>query len=159
MSRSNTMGTTSWRWFPAWLIFTMGLVFAVNAYMVYTSLSTFPGEAGTDGFDLSNGYGRILDSERVQAALGWHVDASVDTDRRPLLLLTDQAGNPINDLRIEAIVERPVGPPERTTLSLQDLGDGRLRSDTTLFSGQWDLLLTVHSGEHVYATTRRLIVR
>ena len=153
------MDTTSWRWFPAWLAIAMGLVFAINGYMVYAALVTFPGQAGTDGFDLSNGYGRILDSELTQAALGWHVDASIDTERRPLLLLTDRDGKALSDLRIEAFVARPVGPEERTTLILRDLGHGRLQSDTTLFSGQWDLLLTVHSGDHVYSTTRRLIVR
>jgi len=153
------METTSWRWFPTWLGIAMALVFAINGYMVYASLVTFPGQAGTDGFDLSNGYGRVLESERMQAALGWHVDASVDTNRQAQLQLTDRAGQPLRDLRVEAIAERPVGPDERTTLSLRDLGQGHLQSDTTLFSGQWDLLLTVHSGEHVYATTRRLFVR
>jgi nitrogen fixation protein FixH len=153
------MDTSSWRWFPAWLGIAMALVFAINGYMVYAAVVSFPGQAGTDGFDLSNGYGRILEAERVQTALGWHVDATVDTGRHPQLQLTDRAGKPLSDLRVEAIVERPVGSDERTSLSLRDLGQGRLQSDTTLFSGQWDLLLTVHSGDHVYATTRRLIVR
>jgi len=153
------METTSWRWFPAWLGIAMALVFAINGYMVYAAVVSFPGQAGTDGFDLSNGYGRVLESEREQAALGWHVDASVDTGRHPRLQFADRAGQPLPDLHIEAIAERPVGPEERTTLSLRDLGQGRLQSETTLFSGQWDLLLTVHSGDHVYSTTRRLIVR
>jgi hypothetical protein len=85
------MNTTVWRWFPLGLIAVMGLVFAVNGYMVYTALSSFPGIAGTDGFDLSNGYGRVLQAAAQQSALGWRIESGLDETRHPLLLLTDQA--------------------------------------------------------------------
>jgi hypothetical protein len=45
------MTSSAWRWFPLGLFASMALVFAVNGYMVYVSLSSFPGAAGTDGFE------------------------------------------------------------------------------------------------------------
>ena len=153
------MNTSSWRWFPAWLIGVMGIVAVVNAYMAYAAVKTFPGEAGTDGFDLSNSYNRVLASEQRQSALGWHVETGIDSGRHPLLLVVDRDGKPLPGAAVAVAAERPLGPVDHTVLALHDVGGGRLQSDTTLFSGQWDLLVTVHSGDKVYSTTRRLVVR
>ncbi|MBS0644351.1 MAG: FixH family protein [Acetobacteraceae bacterium] len=153
------MNTSSWRWFPVWLIAAMVGVAIVNGYMVYAAVKSFPGPVGMDGIDLRNDYNRVLDVESVQAALGWRVETSIDAQRRPLLMVVDREGQPLPAARIDVEAERPVGPKDHTVLALRDLGQGRLQSDTTLFSGQWDLLVTVHSGDHVYSTTRRVMVR
>jgi nitrogen fixation protein FixH len=153
------MRALSWRWFPAWLIAAMVGVAAVNGYMVYAALHSFPGEAGTDGFDLSNSYNRVLKAEEQQSALGWHVETSVDKQRQPLLTVLDRDGRPLSGMQVDIQAERPVGPKDHTVLAMRDLGDGHMQSDTTLFSGQWDLLVSVRSGEAVYSTTRRLVVR
>jgi nitrogen fixation protein FixH len=63
------MNTTVWRWFPHAMIAALGLVIAVNLYMVYDAYRTFPGVAGRDGFDLSNEYKRVL--ERHTGRLSW----------------------------------------------------------------------------------------
>ena len=42
-----------WPYFPWFIAGAMGVVIAVNSYMAYSALSTFPGNAGSDGFDLS----------------------------------------------------------------------------------------------------------
>jgi nitrogen fixation protein FixH len=153
------MNTTVWRWFPLGLFAVMGFVFAVNGYMVYTALSSFPGIAGTDGFDLSNGYGRVLQAAALQSALGWRIESGLDETRHPLLHLTDQTGTPLRPDALEAHAERPVGPAETTVLNFQPLGQGRFQSEQTLFSGQWDVMVTVHAGGQTDSTTRRVIVR
>ncbi len=100
------MNTTVWRWFPLGLITAMGFAFAVNGYMVYTALRSFPGTAGTDGFDLSNDYRRVLQAAAQQSALGWRIESSLDENRRPILHLTDRAGAPL--------AARCAGRPRRT---------------------------------------------
>lgn len=153
------MNPSSWRWFPVWLIAAMIGVAAVNGYMVYAAVKTFPGPVGMDGVDLRKDYGRVLDVDSAQAALGWHIETTVDKQRHPLLMVVDRNGQPLPAVRVAVEAERPVGPRDHTVLALRDLGQGRLESDTTLFSGQWDLLVTVHSGDQVYSTTRRVVVR
>lgn len=153
------MNPSPWRWFPIGLIAVMAMVLAVNGYMVFAAVRTFPGSAGIDGFDLSKEYGRVLEAESAQAALGWRVETTFDAQRHALLMVTDRDGKPLADAAIDVEAERPVGPKDHTVLAVRDLGRGRLQSDTTLFSGQWDLMVTVRSGEHVYSTTRRLMVR
>src|SRR4051795_1673488 len=150
------MSAFSWQRFPAWLIGSMVGVAVVNGYMVYAAVHSFPGEAGTDGFDLSNSYARVLKAEAEQAALGWHVETAVDPQRHPLLTVTDRDGKALAAAQIDLQAERPVGPKDHTVLAIRDLGEGHLKAETTLFSGQWDLLVTIREGSDVYSTTRRI---
>ncbi len=153
------MNTTVWRWFPHGLIATMGIVFLVNGYMVYDAYSTFPGISGKDGFDVSNEYMRVLKTAQQQAALGWQLEAALADDRFPVLRLTDRAGAPLTATKIDAQAERPVGPVDTTALAFRSIGDGWYRSDTSLYSGQWDIMLTLHADGLQYRATRRLAVK
>jgi nitrogen fixation protein FixH len=152
------MNSIGWRLFPLWMITAMGLVFGVNAYMVYDAYHTFPGVAGTDGFDLSNEYKRVLAAVQQQAALGWQIEAGVTGERFPVLLLSDRGGAGLADATITAQAERPIGPVTPTVLTFHPIGGGRYQADTSLFSGQWDIMLSVHAGGRQYNATRRVVV-
>jgi nitrogen fixation protein FixH len=153
------MSTTVWRWFPHGLIATMGIVFLVNGYMAYDAYSTFPGISGKDGFDVSNEYKRVLETAQQQAALGWQVEVGVADERFPVLRLTDRTGAPLGATGINAQAERPIGPVDATVLTFRSIGDGRYLADTSLYSGQWDLMLTVHADGRDYRATRRVVVK
>jgi nitrogen fixation protein FixH len=153
------MNTTVWRWFPHAMIAALGLVIAVNLYMVYDAYRTFPGVAGRDGFDLSNEYGRVMATARRQAALGWQVEADVTQERFPALRLTNRAGVPLAATEIKAQAERPVGPVDSTSLTFRPVGDGAYRADTSLYSGQWDIMLTVQADGQLFNATRRVVVK
>ncbi len=107
------MNTTAWRWFPLGLI-AMAFVFAINGYMVYAALDSFPGHAGTDGFDLSNGYGRVL--ERSGCRRPWAGTSMPSVDRSSATTAAHRPCRPAArpDLRSKRIVERPVGPHDDT---------------------------------------------
>ena len=153
------MSTTAYRWFPHGLAAAMGVVFVINGYMVYIALSSFPGVAGTDGFDLSNGYNRVLATAAQQSALGWQIEAGQDDARHPMLRLTDRLGAPLTGAAIDARAERPLGPPDTTVLGFHAIDPARYQADAALFPGQWDLLVTVTSGESRFTTTRRIVVK
>jgi nitrogen fixation protein FixH len=153
------MNTTVWRWFPHAMIAALGLVIAVNFYMVYDAFSTFPGVAGRDGFDLSNEYKRVVATAQRQAALGWQVEADVTQERFPALRLTDRAGAPMTATEIRAQAERPVGPVDSTALIFRMVGDGLYRADTSLYSGQWDIMLSVQADGQLFNATRRVVVK
>ena len=147
-----------WRWFPGGLIAVMSLVFMVNFYMIYAATSTFPGDAGKDGFDLSNNYDRVLATAATQAALGWRVEALLDTAHHPVLRLSGSDGAPMANALIDARAERPVGPTEVTALRFAQAEGGAWVADSSLDHGQWDVLLTVHTGDRSLSATRRLVV-
>ncbi len=150
------MNTSAWRWFPHWLIASMGLVFLVNAYMVYDAYTTFPGVAGQDGFDLSNEYKQVLEAARQQAALGWQVEAGIGDGRYPTLRLTGKGGAALTADTIVAKAERPVGPPTTTVLTFHRVGEGRYQANEALATGQWDVMLNVQANGHVFNATRRV---
>jgi nitrogen fixation protein FixH len=151
---------SAWRWFPWIVALYLGFVVIVNGGMMWAALSTFPGSAGSDGFDLSNNYDQVLDRAAHQAALGWIVAASVDPDTHPLIALTDRAGAPLVGVRIDVRAERPIGPATGTVLTFQATSDGRYRATQALPArGQWDLLISAAVDGKAVTVTRRVIVQ
>ena len=61
--------------------------------------------------------------------------------------------------QISAQAERPLGPVDMTVLAFRPVGDGRYQADTSLFSGQWDIMLTVQAKGRQYNATRRVVVK
>ena len=137
----------------------MAAVFAMNGWMVYNALHTFPGQAGQDGFDLSNEYKRVLATAQQQAALGWQIAAETTEAGLPVLQLTDAKGGALAATAIEAQAERPVGPPETTALSFRSMANGQYRADKVLAPGQWDIMLTIRADGRRYSATRRVFVK
>lgn len=149
---------SAWRWFPLALIAVMSVVFAVNGIMVWCALGTFPGQAGSDGFDLSNHYDRVLETVQREAALGWQIRATTDAAGRPELRLTDRAGMPLRGAQVVATAERPLGPRETTPLVFRDDGTGRYVADAVLAAqGQWELQLTASANGQTLVSTRRVV--
>ena len=152
-------GRSTWRWFPWVVALSLLVVIAVNGGMMWAALSTFPGTAGADGFDLSNHYDHVLDRVAQQAALGWTVQASVDAEAHPRIALTDRTGAALVGVHIQARAERPIGPAEATVLTFQASGDGGYRAVQALpVRGQWELLISASVDGRTVTTTRRVIV-
>ncbi len=149
---------SAWDWFPWAVAAALVVVILINAGMIWAALSTFPGQAGPDGFDVSNGYNQVLRAAAAQRAMGWRVTLGVDAARRLRVTLAGPDGKPLGGGTAEAVAERPVGPRETTRLVLAPAAPGVLRATTALPRGVWQVALTIHAGGHVYATDRRLIV-
>ncbi len=99
MQQRNGMATRSprnlWLYFPWFIVAAMGAVVAVNFFMAYSALHTFPGSAGSDGFDLSNHYDAIIERVRQEAGLGWAIQANVDESGHPVIVVTDRTATPL----------------------------------------------------------------
>ena len=150
---------SAWQWFPWALVASLGVVVAVNITMVSFALHTFPGQAGSDGFDLSNHYDQVLATVRREAALGWDLRAMPSDAGRPVLMLTDRSGAPLRDARVVGTAERVLGPPETVHLVFRDDGAGRYVADAALtMPGQWELQLSVGAQGRTLAATRRIVV-
>jgi len=150
---------SAWRFFPWAVAGSLGFVMFVNAGLVWSALSTFPGAAGNDGFDLSNDYDRLLAIAEKQAALGWSIAAAL-RDGRPALTFLDRSGQPITGLVITGDAERPLGPPLTTTLHFASEAPGTYVADERLpEAGPWDVLITAGADAARFRATKRLIVK
>jgi nitrogen fixation protein FixH len=137
----------------------MGVVIAVNIAMVSFALHTCPGQAGSDGFDLSNHYDQVLARVQHEAALGWTMSVLPGDAGHPVLVLTDRSGAPLRDALVQATAERVLGPPETTQLVFRADGAGRYVADAALTTpGQWELQLSASAQGHTIAATRRIVV-
>lgn len=150
-----------WRFFPLGVVVAMGIVVAVNAGMIYAALSSFPGAAGDDrSFALSNHYDVVLDQARRDAALGWNVTAGTDAAGRPIVAVTGRDGRPLGGATIAGSAVRPLGAADTHALAFHETEVGRYVADRGLpMPGQWELTLSIASGGHDLAATRRIIVR
>ena len=146
----------AWRWFPAAMLGSIAVVFAVNGAMIYAAVSTFPGQAGDDGFDLSNAYARVQDAAARQAALGWQLALEPDAGGHLVARVTGGGGAPLFGVAVAARAERPVGPAAATPLRFDDGGGGRLVSLETLPAGRWTVQVTIVASGETLTTTRRL---
>lgn len=151
---------SSWRWFPWAIVGSLAIVVVVNAGMMWAALSTFPGAAGGDGFDLSNHYDRVLDTAAREAALGWKLESVVDASGLASITLTDRSGAPLNGAQVAATAQRPLGPERDVPMTFRAAGNGRYVALPALpEKGQWDLLLIATVDGRSVTATRRVIVR
>ena len=93
---SHAPARSAWRFFPWLIAAAIGVVVAVNGVMIYAAFSSFPGRAGSEGFDLSNRYNAVLDHAQREAELGWTLLAKADGTGRPEVRLTDRDGSPLS---------------------------------------------------------------
>ena len=147
-----------WDWFPWAIAASLAVVILVNAGMIWAALATFPGQAGEDGFDLSNNFNEMLHAAAKQKALGWHVTLGVDPTGHLGVTLAGPDGKPLPGATARAVAERPVGPRETQHVALPAQPGGRFRAVHRLARGQWQVALTIRAAGHVYAIDRRLIV-
>jgi nitrogen fixation protein FixH len=149
-----------WLYFPWFVAAAMGMVIAVNCFMAYSALQTFPGNAGSDGFDLSNRYNAIIERVRQQAETGWTVQGTADGAGHPVLMLTDRSAAPLSGAAIAATAQRPLGDRHMTQMRFTEVFPGQYRGDVALDEkGQWELQIRVIAGGQEFSTTRRVIVK
>jgi nitrogen fixation protein FixH len=153
-------GRTIWSFFPWFITAGMSVVVAVNVGMAYTALHTFPGEAGSDGFDLSNHYDQVLARVAREAALGWTARVELDAARHPVVVLRDRSGGELSGVSVAAKIERPLGDPRTTNEQFSEVSPGRYVGLTSLDEpGQWDVEFTARGDGREFIATRRVIAR
>jgi nitrogen fixation protein FixH len=126
-----------------WHVFGMfaggfGVIIAVNLYMAFEAVSTFP------GLEVSSSYAdsQTFDLRRhAQEALGW--EASVEAgDESLTLTLVDAEGRPVYPAELEALLTRPTTQADDQLLVLERGPNGALVAPAALAPGRWRLRLT-----------------
>jgi nitrogen fixation protein FixH len=117
-----------------------GTIFAVNGFMAWMAVGTFPGLEAKNGFMES----QTFDERRAaQEALGWNVTATLD-DGELAIAFTDDGGAPVDVAAMQAVVGKATSVahdvvPEFTYRS------GTFRTPLDLGPGNWNIRLTAHA--------------
>ncbi|PKP70448.1 MAG: nitrogen fixation protein FixH [Alphaproteobacteria bacterium HGW-Alphaproteobacteria-4] len=117
-----------------------GVIIAVNLFMAFKAVSTFP------GLEVANSYvaSQTFDADRkAQEALGWVVEPAY-ADGVLHIVIRDTAGLPASVRDITVLVGRPTSVRDDKTLVLAQAA-GAYSAPVELSSGNWLLHLEAHA--------------
>lgn len=141
----------------------MAVVVAVNGVLIYFATTTWSGLSIERAYEKGLAYNRAIAAAARQEALGWKFTVRLSSEDGQTLVAVDaidREGRPIDGLRIEATLERPVEAGTGRQVALQPAGIGHyVASLERLRPGQWQTHLVVSRGDDVAAVTHREIVR
>jgi nitrogen fixation protein FixH len=115
-----------------------GIIFAVNFFMAYSAVSTFP------GMEVSSSYAdsQTFDERRdAQEALGWNASVQIPGDGTLILHLVDDEGRPVAPAELTALLTRPTNQQDDQLLELERV-NGAFVAPVALADGLWRLRLT-----------------
>ena len=115
-----------------------GLIFAVNFFMAYRAVSTFPGMEVSSSYADSQSFDLRRDA---QEALGWQASVITPGDGTFVLHLLDRDGALVAPAELTALLTRPTNQREDQTLVLRR-ENGAFVAPVALSDGQWRLRLT-----------------
>ncbi|WP_297614228.1 FixH family protein [uncultured Roseicyclus sp.] len=115
-----------------------GLIFAVNAFMAYSAVSTFPGLEVSSSYADSQSFDLRRDA---QDALGWSARVEVPGDGTLILHLLDRDGALVAPAELTALLTRPTNRQQDQLLELRR-ENGAFVAPVALADGQWRLRLT-----------------
>ena len=114
-----------------------GLITAVNLYLAYSAVSTFP------GLEVKNGYvaSQTFDVDRAaQESLGWQVSANLIEGGILRIAIRDRSGAPAAVDNLSATIGRPTERRDDQVLVLER-GTSGYAANVDLAPGKWHLWL------------------
>jgi nitrogen fixation protein FixH len=124
-----------------------GVVIAVDVGMATMAYRTFSGEVADDPYDAGLLYNRTLAARRVQAALGWTAAIERVQGGDVRVTVKDRAGQPVEGLKVSAVLERPATEAGRETLAFVRAEPGVYEAKAGHLSGAWDVRVRAVDGQ------------
>jgi len=121
-----------------WSLIAFFIVFAsVDAYYVYTAVSTHTGVIDDRAYEDGLAYDAFAEKARAQDSLGVRLDPRFENNSL-IVTFTDKAGRPIENARISAALVRRIQGGSDFEVSLGYRGDGVYSAPLDLpFHGRW----------------------
>ena len=151
---------TGWHVLLVFVVF-FAAVFAVNATMIYSAVSTYSGVVAAEPFRKGLHYNdRILANER-QLQLHWLDTLTIDREGRVELSLTNADGHAITGLSVATTIGRPSTNREDVKVDLAAGAAGRYEAQIApLAPGSWiatiDARTSAQAVEPIFRARRRV---
>jgi nitrogen fixation protein FixH len=130
-----------------------GTIFAVNGFMAWMAVGTFPGLEARNGFAESQTFEARRDA---QEALGWDVTATLD-DGVLAIAFTDESGAPVDVATMDAVVGKATNVAHDVTPEFT-YRQGIFHTPLDLGPGNWNIRLTAHAPDGTLFA-RRVVLR
>jgi nitrogen fixation protein FixH len=161
---ARTVGAKQGSWIPWIFVAGFGVVFCVNAIMIYIAATTWTGIAVNRSYDKGLHYNRNLEAAARMEALGWA--ASIETELTAeragtvKVAVTRNDGEPLYRADVVIEFERPTHEGYDFVVPLEPAGSGLYSAAFAApLAGLWDLRLIVTRGADLYVTTERVLLR
>jgi nitrogen fixation protein FixH len=141
------------------------LVIAMNGYMAYLAIRSYPGVEVRSSFRAGNEYNRVIAAAEAQAARRWHVDVRIERDGTGSAALRfeprDASGASIDGLDVAVRLQRPADSALDRSAELSARGGGiYVARVVDVAAGQWDVIFEARRGsEVVYRSRNRVILQ
>lgn len=120
-----------------------GVIIAVNVFMAFKAISTFPGVEVQSSYDRSQNFDK---ARAAQEALGWTLAPSYDAKGRKLRLdLRGRDGAPVDVKDLSVLVGRPTETLDDQRPVMARDGDGTYVAALSLRPGKWMLQILAHA--------------
>jgi len=130
-----------------------GVIFAVNGFMAWSAIHTFPGLEVKNGYIASQTFNA---RKAAQLALGWQVHADVEKGVL-YIAFTDTAGRPVRPASLTVSVGRATESRDDLIPGLTYV-DGRFEAPVSLGRGKWILRLKAHAEDGTLFQQRRPLI-
>lgn len=153
---SATMPERRSGWIPWVFVGGMLLVVAVNAVLIFASVSTFTGVTVGKAYDKGRAYNHVLAEAARQDALGWRPEVAME-DGVLRVAVRDAEGRPVAG-RLEGVLRRPVEGAE-IALAASAVAPGTWLAEVPPRAGQWEtrLRVTAEDGRHLDIRQRVIV--
>jgi len=121
----------------AMLVVFFGIIFAVNALLVYQAETSWTGRLPGNGYEASIKYNAEAKKARAMLAKGWKAALAVTPDKRMAITLVTKKGEPVTGLDTKVKLGRPVGYKQDREISLQERKVGVYQTKEPLKAGAW----------------------
>jgi len=144
-----------------------GIVFGVNACMIYGALSTFDGIETEGAYQKGRAYNHLLERMEAQRALGWRTSLAAtplpaaNGVTRLTVGFRDAEGRPVQDLSVHGTFWRPVAAGADRDAMLREVSPGTYEADFELsHAGNW-LIRIAAEGAHgeTFVREQRIVLR
>ncbi len=163
-SRQRANAAKRGSWIPWIFVAGFGVVFCVNAIMVYVAATTWTGIAVNRSYDKGLHYNRNLEAASRMATLGWQ--ASIETELTAeragtvAVKVTDNGGAPLYRADVVVEFERPTHEGYDFVVPLEAAGSGLYSAAFAApLDGLWNLRLIVTRDEDLFVATERIVLR
>ena len=135
----------------ATLLVFFGIVFAVNAMLVYEALRTHSGVVAQEPYRKGLNYNDRIAADDLQSALGWKANLTLDGTGQVGLVMLDGRGQPVGGLAIAGTIGRPATERLDSKLSFRETAPGFYAAPNGLADpagsgGAWLAVVEVRSG-------------
>ncbi len=121
----------------AMLVVFFGIIFAVNALLVYQAETSWTGLLPGNGYEASIKYNAEAKKARAMLAKGWKTTLEVTPEKRLAITLNTRDGKPVTGLETKVKLGRPVGYRQDREISLRERKMGVYSTREPLKPGAW----------------------